>query len=100
MIGDKVQHSRIIFFIDVIKNNVELPLPLRELLQRVTHADVNSFCHAGTAKVPAGLVRIFRIAVSIENFSVLTYGPGKPQRGVSDSRAQLKNFLALISCAY
>ena len=59
--------------------------PQCELFQRVTHANMDSSRHTSASKIAARLIRVFGIAVGIEDFPALSHRPGKPKRGISNS---------------
>ena len=83
--GYQPEDTRIIFFVDVVEDDVELLLLLREQFQRVTGEDFYFFADPGPLEVLARLLGILWIAIGVENLAVGRQAP--PTRSLS-SRSQ------------
>src|SRR5260370_13649939 len=86
-----MQHPRIIFFIYVVEDDIELLFLLGEQLQSIAHGNVNAILNSSLLEILARFGRVALIAIAVKDFALFADGARPPERGVADGRAHLEH---------
>jgi putative hydrolase of the HAD superfamily len=81
----------VVVLIDVVEDDVEVPIDLIDQVQRISHEDLNAVTHTRTFEIFVGFGGIFRISVRVIHRTARLYCPGPPDRRVADRGAHFKN---------
>src|SRR5260370_36781978 len=86
-----MQHPRIIFFIYVVEDDIELLFLLGEQLQSIAHGNVNAILNSRLLEILARFGRVALIAIAVKDFALFAVDAHPPERGVADRRAHLEH---------
>src|SRR5439155_3884315 len=87
------KYSWIVFFVDVVENNVEFLLLLREQFEGVADSDSDAVGDSGPFEVFASLLGILGVAIGVDDPAVLAHSTGPPNGGITNSGAHFENIL-------
>ena len=87
------KHARIVLFVDIVEDDIEFLLLLREQFEGVADSDSDAVGDSGPFEVFASLLGILGIAIGVDDAAVLAHSTGPPNGGITNSGAHFENIL-------
>src|SRR5439155_2683009 len=86
----KPEDARIVFFVDVVEDDVELLFLLGEKLECVANLYRDAISDTSSLEVAAGLLSVLGVPVGVDHTAALSQSAGPPNGRVADGGAHLE----------